>query len=220
MVFFTIALVLGSVAALSSFSNISVVFAKHEQVANLSGQEEVPPVDTQATGMAEFTPVMPNNETVDFNVNATNIQGVTQGHIHSGALGENGPVVVTLFNFTTAQNEVSENGTITADMLAGPMEGMTIADLITAMKDGNTYVNFHTEKNPNGEIRGQIMGITMAMNNMSMGMNNMSMPMDSMNNMSMGMNNMSMPMDDGGDEGSDGGDEGSDGGDEGSENEN
>ena len=183
MVFFTIALVLGSVAALPSFSNISVVFAKHEQVANLSGQEEVPPVDTQATGMAEFTPVMPNNETVDFNVNATDIEGVTQGHIHSGVQGENGPVVVTLFNFTSAQNEVSENGTITADMLAGPMEGKTIADLIKAMKDGNTYVNIHTEQNPNGEIRGQIMGIAMY---------NMSTPMNNMSNMTMAMDNSSV----------------------------
>jgi hypothetical protein len=159
MVFFTIALVLGSAAALSSFSNASIAFAKHELVANLSGQEEVPPVDTQATGMAEFTPVRPNNETVDFNVNATNIQGVTQGHIHSGIQGENGPVVVTLFNFTSAQNEVSENGTIAASNLEGPMQGKTIADFITSMKDGSTYANFHTEQNPNGEIRGQIMPI-------------------------------------------------------------
>ena len=159
MVFFTIAVVLGSVAAISSFSNTSIAFAKHELVANLSGQEEVPPVDTQATGMAEFTPVMPNNETVDFNVNATDINGVTQGHIHSGVQGENGPVVVTLFNFTSAQNEVSENGTIAASNLEGPMKGKTIADLITAMKDGSTYANFHTEQNPNGEIRGQIMPI-------------------------------------------------------------
>ena len=158
-VFFTIAVILGSAAAISSFSNTSIAFAKHELVANLSGQEEVPPVDTQATGMAEFTPVMPNNETVDFNVNATNIQGVTAGHIHQGAQGQNGEVVVPLFNYDTPQNMVSENGTISADMLAGPMEGKTIAELITAMKDGNTYVNIHTEQNPNGEIRGQIMGI-------------------------------------------------------------
>ncbi len=109
--------------------------------------------------MAEFTPVMPNNETVDFNVNATNIQGVTAGHIHQAAQGQNGEVVVPLFNYDTPQNMVSENGTITADMLAGPMEGKTIAELITAMKDGNTYVNIHTEQNPNGEIRGQIMPI-------------------------------------------------------------
>jgi hypothetical protein len=158
-VFFTIALVLGSSIALATVSNAPAAFAKHEQVAKLSGQEEVPKVDTQATGMAEFTPVIPTNETVDFNLNATGIQGVTQGHIHSGAVGENGPVVVTLFNFDTPQDTVSENGTITADMLEGDMQGMTIADLITAMKDGNTYVNFHTEQNPDGEIRGQIMGI-------------------------------------------------------------
>ena len=158
-VFFTIAVILGSAAAISSLSNTSIAFAKHELVANLSGQEEVPPVDTQATGMAEFTPVMPNNETVDFNVNATNIQGVTAGHIHQAAQGQNGEVVVPLFNYDTPQNMVSENGTISADMLTGPMEGKTIAELITAMKDGNTYVNIHTEQNPNGEIRGQIMGI-------------------------------------------------------------
>ena len=158
-VFLTIAVILGSAATIASFSNTSIAFAKHELVANLSGQEEVPPVDTQATGMAEFTPVMPNNETVDFNVNATNIQGVTAGHIHQAAQGQNGEVVVPLFTYDTPQNMVSENSTITEDMLAGPMKGKTIADLITAMKDGNTYVNIHTEQNPNGELRGQIMGI-------------------------------------------------------------
>jgi hypothetical protein len=29
--------------------------------------------------------------------------------------------------------------------------------LATAMSNGETYVNVHTEQNPNGEIRGQIM---------------------------------------------------------------
>ncbi|MDQ4073380.1 MAG: CHRD domain-containing protein [Thermoproteota archaeon] len=158
-IFFTIFMILGSAVAMSVLSNTSIAFAKHELVANLSGQEEVPPVDTQATGMAEFTPVIPSNETVDFNVNATNIQGVTAGHIHNAPQGENGEVVVTLFNFDSPQNEVSENGTITAEVLEGPMQGKTMADLITAMKDGSTYVNIHTEQNPNGEIRGQLMPI-------------------------------------------------------------
>jgi hypothetical protein len=36
------------------------------------------------------------------------------------------------------------------------MAGKKISDLTTAMKNGWTYVNIHTEKNPNGEIRGQI----------------------------------------------------------------
>jgi len=42
---------------------------KHDLVSTLSSQEEVPPIDSKATGIAEFTPVIPYNETVVFNVN-------------------------------------------------------------------------------------------------------------------------------------------------------
>ncbi len=147
---------IGIVTIATSFNLDTQVFAKHELNGTLSGQQEVPPVDTTATGAAEFLPVLPSNETIDFSVNATGIEGVTAGHIHSGMEGENGPVVVTLFQFDPAQNEVTEQGTITADMLEGAMEGMGISDLLTAMKNGSTYVNIHTEQNPDGEIRGQI----------------------------------------------------------------
>jgi hypothetical protein len=134
-----------------------MVFANHEFAANLTGQQEVPPVDTQATGEAILVPDLPLNQTVYYFVNATGIQGVTKGHIHSGAQGENGPVVVTLFSFDSPQNAVLQNGTIAANNLEGPMQGKTIPDLIAAMKNGSTYVNFHTEQNPDGEIRGQLM---------------------------------------------------------------
>jgi len=153
----TVVAAVGTVIIATSFNLDTQVFAKHELNGTLSGQQEVPPVDTMATGAAEFLPVLPSNETIDFSVNATGIEGVTAGHIHSGIEGENGPVVVTLFQFDPAQNEVSERGTITADMLSGPMEGMSISDLLTAMKNASTYVNVHTEQNPDGEIRGQIM---------------------------------------------------------------
>jgi hypothetical protein len=33
-----------------------------------------------------------------------------------------------------------------------------LSDLIDAMNNGETYVNIHTEQNPNGETRGQIAG--------------------------------------------------------------
>ncbi len=145
-----------TVTIATSFNLDAQVFAKHELNGTLSGQQEVPPVDTMATGAAEFLPVLPSNETVDFSINATSIEGVTAGHIHSGIEGENGPVVVTLFQFDPAQNEVTERGTITTDMLEGAMEGMSISDLLTAVKNGSTYVNIHTEQNPDGEIRGQI----------------------------------------------------------------
>ena len=154
---FTLAIILGTGIVVSSSFNSAAYAQNGKFTANLSGQEEVPPTNSTATGMAEFTP---SGESVSYNVNATDIQGVTAGHIHTGAQGENGPVVATLFKFDSAQNQVSENGTITADKLEGPMQGKQISDLANAMKNGTTYVNIHTEQNPNGEIRGQIMSPT------------------------------------------------------------
>ena len=140
-----------------TISSIGLVSAQEQKfMTQLSSLEEVPPTDSQATGSAEFTPM--GTDSVMYNVNATNIEGVTAGHIHSGQQGENGPIVVTLFNYDSPMNQVSESGSITADKLEGPMAGKQLSDLATAMSNGSTYVNIHTEQNPNGEIRGQISG--------------------------------------------------------------
>ena len=41
------------------------------------------------------------------------------------------------------------------DKLEGPMAGKQISDLGAAGANGSLYINIHTERNPNGEIRGQ-----------------------------------------------------------------
>jgi len=160
MLFLTMALALGSVFAVSAISSPSTVLANHDYVANLTGQEEVPAVDTQATGEARFISIAPSNDTLQFNVNASSIQNVTAGHIHSGILGENGPIVVTLFTFDPTQNPdqngITIDGNITAIDLAGPLQGKAVSDLLTAINSNSTYVNVHTVQNPNGEIRGQL----------------------------------------------------------------
>jgi hypothetical protein len=138
-------------------NSIGIASAQEQKfMAKLSGQDEVPPTNSQATGMAEFTPM--GTDSVMYSVNATNIQDATAGHIHSGKPGENGPIVVTLFKYDSPMNQVSESGSFTADKLEGPMAGKQLSDLTTAMSNGETYVNIHTEQNPNGEIRGQISG--------------------------------------------------------------
>lgn len=137
----------------------TVAFANHEFATNMTGQQEVPPVDTQAVGEAILVQDLPLNKTIHYVVNVTGIQGVTQGHIHSGAQGENGPIVVTLFKFDAPQNVVLQSDNITSNNLEGPMQGKTMPDLIAAMKNGTTYVNIHTQQNPNGEIRGQLTDI-------------------------------------------------------------
>jgi hypothetical protein len=161
MLFLTISLALGSVFAVLAISSTSTALANHDFIANLTGKEEVPAVDTQATGEARFIPVLPNNDTVDFIVNASGIQNVTQAHIHSGILGENGPIVVTLFTFDPTQNPnqngLTINGTLTGINLEGPLQGKAISDLLTAIKGNSTYVNIHTIQHPDGEIRGELM---------------------------------------------------------------
>jgi hypothetical protein len=106
--------------------------------------------------MAWFKPMQ---DKVWFKLNVTDMQGVTQAHIHTGKQGENGPILVTLYKSNTPQpiNGKLAYGNITANLLEGPMKGKQISDLTTAMSNGSTYVNVHTEKYPKGEIRGQIM---------------------------------------------------------------
>lgn len=126
----------------------------------LSGSEEVPPVDTLATGSAEFT--APHFDNIGYSVNVSNINKVTAAHIHSGKTGENGPIVVTLFKTESPSpdpmNGILTSGNISNADLEGPMAGKTLIDLNKAMELGETYVNVHTEEHPNGEIRGQIKG--------------------------------------------------------------
>jgi hypothetical protein len=138
------------------FSSSALAQEQQTFTIQLSSLEEVPPTDSQATGMAQFD-VM-GEDSISYTVNATDIQAVTAGHIHSGHLGENGPV--TLFNYDSPQDGVLEGGTITADNLEGPIAGSQLPNLIDAMNNGQTYVNIHTEQNPDGEIRGQIVTVS------------------------------------------------------------
>jgi hypothetical protein len=121
---------------------------------NLTGSEEVPPVQTNAIGMAEISAYTVAGDSITYSVNAMNIQGVTAGHIHLGKPGENGPIVFTMFKYDPPRNEVSETGTITADKLEGPMAGKRVLDVALAGSNGSLYMNIHTVENPNGEIRG------------------------------------------------------------------
>jgi CHRD domain len=112
--------------------------------------------DVTATGISGFI-VNSGNSKVWYQIEAEGLNGVTQAHIHSGKVGENGPVVATLFkgNKDTVNGALVQ-GSITADKLEGPLKGKSISDLIDLFDDASAYVNVHTETFPDGEIRGQI----------------------------------------------------------------
>ena len=131
--------------------NIGLMFS-----ADLSGEAEVPPVETDASGTVEFEVIEGG---LSFTLTVMNGTGVTQAHIHIGGADENGPVAVFLFGPVGGGQDVNgelSSGVITDEDLVGPLEGMNLDALIAELEAGNAYVNVHTLANPSGEIRGQI----------------------------------------------------------------
>lgn len=125
--------------------------------AMLSGSEVVPPATTSATGEATFE-LSKDGKKLSYKITVKDIENVTAAHIHKGKMGEAGPPLAPIqmkakkgkFSGTLAK------GTITAKELMGSLKGKTVNDLVAEIEAGNTYVNVHTAKYPDGEIRGQI----------------------------------------------------------------
>ncbi len=122
----------------------------------LSGENQTTPVTTDAAGAAAFA-LSGDGTSLDYVVIAHDLEDVTAAHIHSGAAGTDGPVLVSLFGPHTGLDVdgILHRGTITSgDLLSG-----TMADLVAAMRAGTTYVNVHTVAYASGELRGQIDGL-------------------------------------------------------------
>lgn len=121
--------------------------------AQLSGDAEVPPVDTDASGTATFTLT---DETVEYEIEVSNLVDVVAAHIHVGTAAENGPIAVGLFASEepqTIQSGVLAQGQFTASDVQGDF---TLGQVLNLMESGGAYVNVHTTANPPGEIRGQL----------------------------------------------------------------
>lgn len=110
-------------------------------MVQLSGAQEVPPVSTDAAGKSTIK-VAP-----DMSVSGTlTVSGIaaTAAHIHQGAKGTNGPVIVPLTKTSATTFVVPADSKLTAAQYA-------------SYKDGNLYLNVHSAAHPGGEIRAQLM---------------------------------------------------------------
>jgi Ca2+/Na+ antiporter len=140
-----------SVGAVSILAT-SVYAQEQKFSASLSGSQEVPPNTSTAKGWAWLKPM---GDTVWYKVNATGIDKVTMAHIHNAKAGENGDPIAML-QIAKSSGPTLAQGNITGSDLMGSLAGKSITDLVAKMQSGETYVNVHTNANPNGEIRGQI----------------------------------------------------------------
>ncbi|PSL32975.1 CHRD domain-containing protein [Planomicrobium soli] len=150
------ALPVATVLAVAGFAG--TVFGAHEGqkfMAELTPDQEPIEVESNATGDAHIH-FNEDGTSLEFTVNAEDLENTMAGHFHSGAPGENGPVVVPLFenDEPTDYNGEVATGTVTEEDLTGEMSW---DEFTKAMVEGNIYVNLHTEQYPDGEIRGQVM---------------------------------------------------------------
>lgn len=124
--------------------------------AHLAGENEVPPVETNARGQTTFQ-LSRDGDELSYRLIVANIEDVVAAHIHCAPAGVNGPVGVTLF----AGGPTSEPGVLAEGTITEPDEGNgcgweSLDDVLDAIRSGDAYVNVHTVANPPGEIRGQI----------------------------------------------------------------
>ncbi len=136
-----IAVALGLMATLALSG--TVLAAETILTADLAGSAET---DEDGTGTAMLT-LDPDAGTACWEMTAENIDPVTVSHIHEGAEGVDGPVVVDL----------DLDGF--EDSSEGCTEGVAAETLQAIVDDqSNYYVNLHNEAFPGGAIRGQLVG--------------------------------------------------------------
>ena len=145
-----------------SWSNFGFAQELNSYYAELTGDSEVPPVSTEATGNSTFQFTEGNTE-LSYVVSVSAIDNVIAAHIHQGDETENGPIVLTLYDESDQQQlpegdiaGVLTAGNATAADLEGPLSGQDLANLIGVINEGDAYVNVHTTDYPEGEIRGTI----------------------------------------------------------------
>jgi hypothetical protein len=117
--------------------------------ADLYGENEIAPDGTtnagDRDGSGAFAAVI-RRRTRCFGLTVRNLEGVTGAHVHRGAAGANGPIVVSLSAPTGWETAASSGCVRVASSLARAIR----------RNPRRYYVSVHTDALPNGAIRGQL----------------------------------------------------------------
>jgi hypothetical protein len=127
----------------------------------LSPAQELAKPASTATGAGVVT-IDAARTQIAVQLSIANLANATMAHIHAGAVGTNGPVILPLAGAFTQ----SLTKTVTAaDLMAHPEAGVaTFDDAINALLTGRAYLNVHSSTNATtamGEIRGQVGPVTL-----------------------------------------------------------
>jgi hypothetical protein len=138
----------------TTYSNFT--YAQSKFRAKLDANNEVPPVNSTAEGVATFKV---KDNAITTKINLTGITDISGAQIHAGKKGENGDPIIDLLKTgkkTKTPGGVAIEGNFTSSDFEGSMKGKALSALQSAMGTNETYVNIKTSDHPDGEIRGQI----------------------------------------------------------------
>lgn len=153
-------LVTAAIAFALAISVASAWAQTAEFTANLAGSNETPGVLTGANASAKVS--MNADGTVTYEIAVFNMPtGTTQGHFHVGGPGVAGPIVVDIVVPPTISNDYTLRGTVgPAAFRPRPEVGVgTWTDFLQSLAGGQTYLNLHSQANPAGEVRGQVLRV-------------------------------------------------------------
>lgn len=126
-------------------------------ISTMNGANEPPPPVrvTNATGTATY---VRTGSRVTFTISATGLTApVTAAHIHVGAAGVNGGVIVPYTINPGVTTGVVTSGTIDLSLpIVNGATSITGDSLMKLFDAGLAYTNVHTSTYAGGEIRGQI----------------------------------------------------------------
>jgi hypothetical protein len=132
------------------------VYAQNKFRAKLDANNEVPPVDSTAEGVATFKI---KDDAIKSKINITGIGDVSGAQIFMGKIGQNGDPIVDLLKTGEKAEGVDGvviKGNFTASDFEGSMQGKDLPALQSAMAGNQTYVNIMTNAHPDGEVTGHI----------------------------------------------------------------
>lgn len=131
---------LSTVLMAAAFAVASAVAFSADVKLKLTGAEETPPVTTSAVGSGTIT--IGADKTVSGSIKTTGIEGIA-AHIHTGAVGQSGPPIITLTKGSDGEWLVPAGSKLTDEQFAD-------------YKAGNLYLNVHSAEHKSGEIRAQL----------------------------------------------------------------
>jgi hypothetical protein len=138
----------------TTFSNS--VYAQNKFRAKLDANNEVPPVDSEADGVATFKI---KDNAVQSTINVTGIPDISGAQIFMGQIGQNEDPIVDLVKTgekTQRPDGVAIKGMFTPSEFEGSMQGKDLPALQSAMAANQTFVNVMTSEHPDGEVTGHI----------------------------------------------------------------